>query len=188
MITIVHAVLLSVFHTVSYVGVLYISPSTRPSAGSTRATHRDDPEIIRYRVRAATIATLLSLILTSSFIYLADSKNKTWHDVLTLMGIYPTIGTIIDIFKTLLLVMILFTGRIFERYYIDDGWSNIPDEIHSYIHTWAGWRNIIAVCATPSFPLSPIFGSPAPCPTLATSPTTPATSTQLSDCFLYFYM
>jgi hypothetical protein len=64
---------------------------------------------------------------------------------LKLLGWWP-IG-IIEIFKSLLLTAILFSGPLFERGVAEDGWKSWVrgEDVSETLRSWIGFRNYVAV-------------------------------------------
>lgn len=138
------ASIVSVLYTISYVGVLYISPLSRPHPNLPR----DSPSVIRVRIRAVTLVTIVALVVTSSITF-ATTPNQSLFEVLSFLGLSPTPSSVADIFRSLLLTAILFTGPLVQRLCFDNGLRDIKDDVKKMFYTWTGWRNYVAVC----FPL-----------------------------------
>lgn len=138
------ASIVSVLYTISYVGVLYISPLSRPHPNLPR----DSPSVIRVRIRAVTLVTIVALAITSSITF-ATTSNQSLFEVLSFLGLSPTPSSVPDIFRSLLLTAILFTGPLVQRLCFDNGLWDIKDDVTKMFYTWTGWRNYVAVC----FPL-----------------------------------
>ena len=141
--------LFSVLYTLSYVGVLYLSPLTRPRAGLPR----DAPLVIRSRIRAVTVVTIAALLF-SCFLTILTTPRRTWHDVASLLGLSVGLSSTLDIFRCFLLTAVLFTGPLLQRLWFEDGWKalkgdnewrDLRDDVGRIFTTWVGWRNYIAV-------------------------------------------
>lgn len=137
-----HASIISILYTVSYVGVLYLSPLSRPHPNLPR----DSPSVIRVRIRAVTIVTITSLVITSSITALTTPKRSLF-EVLSFLGLSLTPSSIFDILRSLLLTAILFTGPLVQRLCFDNGWMDVKDDVDKMFSTWIGWRNYVAVCS-----------------------------------------
>lgn len=135
------ASIVSVLYTISYVGVLYISPLSRPHPNLPR----DSPSVIRVRIRAVTLVTIVALVVTSSITF-ATTSNQSLFEVLSFLGLSPTPSSVADIFRSLLLTAILFTGPLVQRLCFDNGLRDIKDDVKKMFYTWTGWRNYVAVC------------------------------------------
>ncbi|KAL7274625.1 CAAX prenyl protease [Rhizina undulata] len=134
-----HASLFSVIYTISYVGVLYISPLSRPSPNLPR----DTPSVIRIRIRAVTIVSILCLLLTSVIDHLTTTSS--WKETASRLGCWPvTPRTILDILRSLLLVAVLFAGPLLERLCFEGGWRGLPEQAYYMLKSWMGWRNFVA--------------------------------------------
>lgn len=150
-----HASITSVLYTISYVGVLYLSPLSRPHPNLPR----DSPSVIRVRIRAVTIVTIVTLAVTSS-ITATTTPNRSLFEVLSFLGLSPTPNSVADILRSLLLTAILFTGPLVQRLCLDGGWRDIKDDMNGMFYTWTGWRNYVAVCLhMPTRAESSIFAS-----------------------------
>lgn len=136
-----HASIVSVLYTISYVGVLYLSPLSRPHPNLPR----DSPSVIRVRIRAVTVVTIVTLVVTSS-ITAATTSNRSLFEVLSFLGLSPAPSSVADILRSLLLTAILFTGPLVQRLCFDNGWRDIKDDVNKMFYTWTGWRNYVAVC------------------------------------------
>ncbi|KAI5790087.1 hypothetical protein EDC01DRAFT_657263 [Geopyxis carbonaria] len=135
---------LSTIYTITYVGVLYISPTTRPQAG----LRRDNPTVIQSRICAVTIATLLCVIF-SCFV-VCVSTNSTWSDAGRVLGLWPITGTtVIDCVHAILLIMVLFCGPLFERLlYTQYSWTGTFNVLPADMCSWLGWRNYVVAPIT----------------------------------------
>jgi hypothetical protein len=134
------ASLFSVLYTLSYVGVLYLSPLTRPRAGLPR----DTPFVIRSRIRAVTVVTTVALLL-SCFLIILTTPKRTWSEVASLLGFSVRPSSILDISRCFLLTAVLFTGPLLQRLWFEDGWRDLKGDVDRMFTTWIGWRNHIAV-------------------------------------------
>lgn len=119
-----------------YVIPFYLSPATRPSPTLTR----DAPSSIRARVRAVTFSTALCSVLTVIVLYQHDASAM---EILSLLGIWPV--SPVDTIRTMLLVVILFAGPIFEHGIVDDGWRDWIklNGVNESLSSWIGYRNFV---------------------------------------------
>ncbi|KAL4776180.1 hypothetical protein BDW60DRAFT_107819 [Aspergillus nidulans var. acristatus] len=129
---------ISVCLTLIYVLPFYVSPSMRPSA----TLSRDAPSVIRARIRAVTLSCLLCSVAVLWVIVAKD--DSSFSHALKLMGWWPISFT--DVFRSLLLTAILFTGPLFERGVAEGEWREWfrRDRISETLGGWIGWRNYIA--------------------------------------------
>ncbi|KAF1814433.1 hypothetical protein P152DRAFT_456686 [Eremomyces bilateralis CBS 781.70] len=130
-------VALSVTYVLLFVVPFYLDKNTRPSATLTR----DAPSVIRARLRAVSIASVTTVVIT---LYILSVYGKYgFGESLHHLGLWP-VG-LHDIAKVLLLCMILFVGPLFESYYVESSWRELisgsawRDRMDSLI--W--WRNIV---------------------------------------------
>ncbi|KAL1306587.1 hypothetical protein AAFC00_005271 [Neodothiora populina] len=129
---------LTVLYTVFYIAPFYISPTLR----STSLSNRNNPAVIKARIRAVGLTCLLCTAI--NVLVLVGSSGATAYDVLRMLGIYPI--HLVDVAKCLLLVAVLFVGPLFEvgiaesqwRYWYQ--WRYIKETIYD---DWQGWRNIL---------------------------------------------
>lgn len=135
------ASIISVLYTICYVGVLYLSPLSRPHPNLPR----DSPSVIRVRIRAVAVVTIVALVVTSSITFVATS-NRSLSEVLSFLGLSPKPSSAADILRSLLLTAILFTGPLVQRLCLDNGLKDIRDDMRKMFYTWTGWRNYVAVC------------------------------------------
>jgi prenyl protein peptidase len=122
-----------------YVIPFYLSSATRPSKTLTR----DAPSSIRARTRAVTFSTIVCSILT---VYVLYEHNVPVADLFKLLGLWP--ASLVDTVRTMLLVIILFAGPIFEHGVVDGGlkdWVRLRG-VHESLSSWIGYRNYIVVC------------------------------------------
>ncbi|KAH8712161.1 hypothetical protein GQ44DRAFT_811651 [Phaeosphaeriaceae sp. PMI808] len=119
-----------------YVIPFYLSSATRPSPTLTR----DAPSSIRARTRAVTFSTIVCFILT---VYVLHEHNVPAWEILKLLGLWPV--SFIDTARTMLLVVILFAGPIFEHGVVDGGfkdWVRLRG-VYDSLSSWIGYRNYI---------------------------------------------
>lgn len=143
------------FHTILYVGILYLSPSTRPRRpiNPSDAYRHEDPNYIRLRIRAVTFATIFSVFVTLGAIKYAT--GTTLFQAGTLMGLWPVNGLWSwagECGRVLLLVGWLFIGSLWEKFVVSEGWR--AEELRSdwqWLNEWSGWRNLVAGPVTEEF-------------------------------------
>ncbi|KAF2262903.1 CaaX prenyl protein-like proteinase Rce1 [Lojkania enalia] len=131
------AAALSVIFTFIYVVPFYLSPATRPS----RQLSRDAPSSIRARIRAVTFSCVISTALT--VLILHQYGNASPREVLKMFGVWPI--SFLDTARTLLLVIILFAGPLFEFAIVDGGlkhWIR-GTHIQEVLRSWIGYRNFV---------------------------------------------
>ncbi|KAL1617282.1 CAAX prenyl protease [Neofusicoccum ribis] len=126
-----------VLFTVIYVVPFYLSKTTRPS----QTLHRDAPSVIRARIRAVTTSCVLCTMIT--LYILAQSAHDSFLDALHHLGCWPI--SIPDIFKTLLLLCVLFAGPLFENGIVDGDWRDwiVGRHVNETLSSWIGWRNFV---------------------------------------------
>jgi prenyl protein peptidase len=138
-----------ILYTLLYVGVIYLSPITRPRPG----LNRNSSFVIRARVRAATIITMLCVLGTSGMLFFWTRKN--WWNTLSFMGFaHITPQSALDIIRALLLTSVLFAGPFLER--LLSGVIAGEGGIVSGGVNWVGWRNYVIVRLTPRLSTSDI--------------------------------
>jgi len=143
--------LFSVIYTSSYVGILYLSHLTRPQPGLAR----DTPFVIRARIRAVTVVTIVALI-NSALVAYFYSPHKTYLDIAAFLGIYVKLPLTLDILRCLLLTATLFLGPLVRRLWLEDGWQELKGDVGKMFTTWIGWRNYVAVSWNEIPPSSPL--------------------------------
>ena len=116
----------------------YLSKTTRPSP----TLPRDAPSVIRARIRAVTVACILS---SATVLYIVvQYDHATVPEALRLLGWWPIVP--LDILRTLLLCAILFVGPLFERGVAQGAllsWIK-GSRIRETLGSWIGWRNLVA--------------------------------------------
>ncbi|PVI02003.1 Abi-domain-containing protein [Periconia macrospinosa] len=131
------AAFLSVLFTVIYVAPFYLSAATRPSPQLTR----DAPSSIRARIRAVTFSCIVSVLLTVYVLY--QFGNVSPADIFLLLGLWPV--SLMDTARTMLLVVILFAGPLFENGIVDGelkGWIK-GRGLYESLSSWMGYRNYV---------------------------------------------
>lgn len=75
---------------------------------------------------------------------LAVYAEASGLEILRLLGWYP-IG-IVEVFKSLLLTALLFSGPLFEKAVVERGWRDWAGgrTVNETLSSWIGWRNYIA--------------------------------------------
>ncbi|KAL6154355.1 CAAX prenyl protease [Exserohilum turcicum] len=130
------AALLSAAYVFTYVIPFYLSSATRPSPTLTR----DAPSSIRARVRAVTLSTLLCCVLT---VVVLHQHEASFSQIVSLLGLWPV--SPLDTIRTMLLVMILFAGPLFEHGIVDGEWREWI-QLHGLresLSSWIGYRNFV---------------------------------------------
>ncbi|KAL2754683.1 hypothetical protein ACRALDRAFT_2043610 [Sodiomyces alcalophilus JCM 7366] len=124
---------LLVLYTLVYILPLYGSPETRPSP----TLSRDDPRVIRARVKSALISAASCSICT--YFILSNSHDTPFHA----MGYWP-LG-LREAAGSLLLTVILFAAPLYETLWLDGLWADwvTMRPLHHVWATWTGWRNIV---------------------------------------------
>lgn len=128
---------LTVLYTILYIAPFYISPTLR----STTLSNRNNPTVIKARIRAVGLTCLLC---TAINVLVFIKHGSTPQDILRLFGIYPV--HLLDTARCILLVAILFAGPLFEAGIVEGywrywhSWSYIKDAVYD---DWQGWRNIV---------------------------------------------
>jgi prenyl protein peptidase len=122
-----------------YVIPFYLSSATRPSPTLTR----DAPSSIRARTRAVTFSTIVCSVLT---VYVLFEHDVPVREIFKLLGLWPV--SLLDTARTMLLVVILFAGPIFEHGVVDGAWSDWIKlrGVYESLSSWIGYRNFIVVC------------------------------------------
>ncbi|ORX92186.1 hypothetical protein BCR34DRAFT_262892 [Clohesyomyces aquaticus] len=131
------AAALSVVFTLIYVVPFYLSSATRPSPQLSR----DAPSSIRARVRAVTLSSLISIVLTIYVLYYYGRAPP--QEILRLLGVWPI--SLLDTAKTMLLVATLFAGPLFEAGVVDGGckdWIR-GRRMYEVLSSWMGYRNFV---------------------------------------------
>lgn len=66
-------------------------------------------------------------------------------EILSLLGIWSV--SPVDTIRTMLLVVILFAGPIFEHGIVDDGWRDWIklNGVNESLSSWIGYRNFVVV-------------------------------------------
>jgi prenyl protein peptidase len=124
-------------YTTLYVLPFYLSPTTRPSPNLSR----DNPSVIRARIRLVTFSVTVCAIPT---VYIISARGHLdSSSVLHHLGWYPVYP--LDSLKSLLLTALLFAGPLFERGVIDSGWRDWVrgQDLHETLSSWIGWRNFV---------------------------------------------
>ncbi|EUC33968.1 hypothetical protein COCCADRAFT_4596 [Bipolaris zeicola 26-R-13] len=130
------AALLSAAYVFIYVIPFYLSSATRPSVSLSR----DAPSSIRARVRAVTFSTLLCTLIT---VVLLHRHDVAIPQILALLGLWPV--SPMDTIRTMLLVVILFAGPLFENGIVDGDWRDWIqlNGLHQSLSSWIGYRNFV---------------------------------------------
>lgn len=129
-------------YSLLYVGVIYLSPTTRPRPG----LNRNSPLVIQARVRGAIVTTMVCTLATSVLVFFKTRSG--WWDTLSSMGLaHIAPRTVTDILRTLLLTAVLFAGPLAERLVLRIVTGEDPDDdvVQSGRLDWIRWRNYVAV-------------------------------------------
>ena len=129
-------------YSLLYVGVIYLSPTTRPRPG----LNRNYPPVIQARVRGAIVVTMVCTLATSALVFFKTRNG--WWDTLSSMGLaHIAPRTVLDILRVLLLTAILFVGPLGERLVLRvvTGEDADDDVVLSGRLDWIRWRNYVAV-------------------------------------------
>lgn len=132
------AAALTLVYTLLYIAPFYLSPTLR----STSLANRNNPSVIKARIRAVGLTCLASTAIT--VVVLATQGRCTLRDLLRLFGLYPVHS--VDIAKCLLLVSILFIGPLFEAAIVEGEWRAWLTWNHYKDHVYddlRGWRNYV---------------------------------------------
>lgn len=142
------ATTLCILHTVLYVGVLYLSPSTRPRApiNPSDIQRPTDPNYIRLRSRAVTFATIISLLITLCVV--KNATGLSWFDAQKEIGLWPRVGLwewLKEVGMAMSLVWWLFMGSLWERFVVGGGWrrEELRRDWERVRYSWVGWKNIV---------------------------------------------
>ncbi|KAH6671624.1 CAAX prenyl protease [Plectosphaerella plurivora] len=126
-----------IIYTLVYVLPLYGSTATRPSP----TLSRDDPAVIRARIRSVRSSTTVCLL--STFLILLYFGQGTIWAHLHAMGFWP-VG-FRETLATLTLTGTLFAGPLYETLFIDGWWRDMIST-QAWRQTWTSlitWRNIV---------------------------------------------
>lgn len=128
-------------YTVIYVAPFYITATTRPSV----TLSRDAPSVIRARIRSVTLSCIICSVAT--FVALISFKKGAHGIEIALhnMGYWP-LG-LMEIVKSLGLLMILFAGPLFEAGIAEGAWRDWVRlrGLSETFGSWMGYRNFVAV-------------------------------------------
>ncbi|KAI1803229.1 hypothetical protein F4811DRAFT_554076 [Daldinia bambusicola] len=132
------AVFLLVIYTLIYVVPFYLSPTTRPS----RTLSRDAPSVIRARITSVSLTCVACSTIT--YVILTSLDRATAAEALHALGYWP-LG-LVEAAKCLLLTAILFTGPLYERLVVDEGWRDwlSLQPLSDLFGELTTWRNIVA--------------------------------------------
>ena len=129
--------------TLIYVAPLYLSPATRPSP----ALSRDAPSVIKARVRVVTTSCVGTTIVM--LVLLIRHAHTSVAEALRLLGWWPI--QIVDVLRSLVLLLLLFAGPLFERGIAQGDWRSWLQghDLVQSLRGWLGWRNYIVVSISP---------------------------------------
>jgi prenyl protein peptidase len=130
--------------TLVYVAPLYLSPATRPSP----TLSRDAPSVIQARVRVVTTSCVGTTIVM--LVLMTRNAHTSAAEALRLLGWWPI--QIVDVLRSLLLLLLLFAGPLFERGIAQGGWRSWlkGHDLVQSLRGWLGWRNYVVVSIDPS--------------------------------------
>jgi prenyl protein peptidase len=178
--TLTEAHLLTAFFSISYVGSLYLSKHARLRFDDRRARlaagrnpyakihpserWRDDPDVIRARLTAVSIATGVSVAVVCGVVYyfMPDpsirNTSNAWRMALvktiTLLGFLPSSlspsALWTDVVRPSLVTPALFLGPLYAHYLYGTlpfqlGWKRWFSEVQELMSTWIGLRNYLWV-------------------------------------------
>ncbi|KAF2478904.1 hypothetical protein BDY17DRAFT_328413 [Neohortaea acidophila] len=136
------AFLCAAAYTIFYVAPFYLSATLRTSAANSRNT----PVVIKARVRAVTLTCLTCLVVTAAVLVARGHYNVP--QILRACGVWPVHP--LDLFKVLLLVIVLFTCSLYESIVVDGdwrGWSLVAFK-QGIWDDWVGFRNLVVAPAS----------------------------------------
>ncbi|KAK9380630.1 CAAX protease self-immunity-domain-containing protein [Kockiozyma suomiensis] len=124
--------------TALYVGVLYIHPGSRPSA----TISRNDSNVIKYRVIAITISTVIAAVMTSWILNgWQFSLNPLY--IMVSLRMLPA-PSFFELFRSsLLITAILFVGPLTEKLIFSQGWREFDQSFKTIFRSWINLRNYI---------------------------------------------
>lgn len=131
-------------YTILYVLPFYLSPTTRPSP----TLSRDNPVVIRARIRFVVLSVIISSL--STVYVITTCVDAPLGEVLRFLGWYPI--SILDVAKVLFLTSLLFAGPLFESGIVESGWRDWiqGQSLQEILSSWIGFRNFVAVGLLPS--------------------------------------
>lgn len=151
------ATAVSILLTVLYVGVLYLSPHTRPRKPHIPLDYHwsQDPIYIRLRIRAASWATAVSVVVTVCILGMSIDNDYGWVFVFRNMGLWPLPmwggwEAIETSLRVVGLVGWLFIGSLFDKFVVGEGgaWSwrlELKRDWWRVRHSWVGYKTLIVV-------------------------------------------
>lgn len=111
------AILCGLLFTAIFVAPFYLSSTLRTSSLQSR----DAPTIIKARMRAVGLSCIVSTVVAVSV--LVTAGHATPRDVLRLFAVWPV--NVIDCFKVMALVAVLFVGPLYEHFIVDGAWRDL---------------------------------------------------------------
>lgn len=89
-----------------------------------------------------TFSTLLCTLIT---VVLLHRHDVAIPQILALLGLWPV--SPMDTIRTMLLVVILFAGPLFENGIVDGDWRDWIqlNGLHQSLSSWIGYRNFVVV-------------------------------------------
>ncbi|KAI0337417.1 hypothetical protein BDW22DRAFT_1364191 [Trametopsis cervina] len=156
--SVVEAHALAGFCAASYVGILYVLQQTRISyrtesaqdQAKERARRRDDPDVIRARLIAVSISTVLSCVLVFGAVRHVSGGNERTSAILA--STWIRLGLTSAPILPCLVAPVLYSGPLYVAFLsgtlpLQRGWS-IKWNVTPVFTTWIGWRNYIIAPAT----------------------------------------
>lgn len=168
----------SLILTSGYVGVLYLRKKTRPSNENLR----DDRSVMIERMKSICVYTIIVVFLFVPFVLVFENAYDTYYQASATLRILwgwsvqsPDFigeaelyfGIVLDCFKALGLVSILFIGPLIDLFYFEkletaltlnqtqSFWAHLPkmiyDDIKTQVATVSGLRNFIIGPITEEF-------------------------------------
>ncbi|RCI10911.1 hypothetical protein L249_5398, partial [Ophiocordyceps polyrhachis-furcata BCC 54312] len=138
-----------------YCGIYVLPLHCLSSTSLLPSRSRDDPRLIRARVRAVSLSTVACSLITYFILRRASLttgtiphngsvSSTTISRCLHFMGFWPP--GLLETFQASLLTALLFAGPIYERLLVDGLWRQWLQLIPLKLlwEDWPTWRNIIA--------------------------------------------
>ncbi|KAI0779196.1 hypothetical protein BC629DRAFT_1523164 [Irpex lacteus] len=152
--------LLAGFCASSYVGILYALQQTRITYTSEsaegqakeRARRRDDPDVIRARLAAVTISTLVSCAVVAGTIWHESGGKETISSFASLAATALGFSAHWRTLLACLIVFVLYAGPLYVCFLsgslpFQASWS-FKSDVAPIFTTWVGWRNYIVAPLT----------------------------------------
>lgn len=133
---------LSCLCTIVYVAVLYLHPSARPTLFVTK----DHPSVIRSRILLVCLASVIAGCIT---VRIGKAEEESWLS--SALRILALRWNSHDICSSLLLVVTLFAGPLYEYLVAERGIFELHKDIMFTTNSWVGFRNYIIGPLTEEF-------------------------------------